>query len=191
MYESVNDGVDHINIYSKGKTTLGRCLSNFANLGVDFALGDLEEFADYGKFATLEGLWYYLKLEYLLESGVMPYSQERVVTKKFREMTSGSDIKKIGKDIFAKYQHHLPEQNEFLKLVHHHEEVMKYAYWLKISQNPIVAELLKESGDITLTHYYVGKGNRTILCHDTLSGVYMQYRKEIINGTLNVPSIIQ
>ena len=30
MYEIENDGIDHINIYSKGKTKLGKLLSNFA-----------------------------------------------------------------------------------------------------------------------------------------------------------------
>lgn len=41
------DGITHINIYSKGKTTIGRALSNFAYLPTTEA-------------ASIEGLWYYL-----------------------------------------------------------------------------------------------------------------------------------
>lgn len=45
------DGVDHINIYSKGKTSLGRWLSNFTNAPI--VLKD-------GKFNSIEGYWYWL-----------------------------------------------------------------------------------------------------------------------------------
>lgn len=46
-----DDGVDHINIYSKGKTELGRMLSNFYH--APFEMPEL------GVFNTIEGLWYY------------------------------------------------------------------------------------------------------------------------------------
>lgn len=46
------DGVDHVNIYLKGKTSLGRSLSNLADLSVTLP--------DAGKFRTLEGYWYWL-----------------------------------------------------------------------------------------------------------------------------------
>lgn len=46
-----NDGVDHINIYSKGKTTLGRFLTNFAYSPID---------TEDGKFNSIEGYWYFL-----------------------------------------------------------------------------------------------------------------------------------
>lgn len=48
------DGIDHINIYSKGETELGRWLSNFTK----------EYFmCDDGEFASIEGYWYWLLLE--------------------------------------------------------------------------------------------------------------------------------
>lgn len=47
-----NDGVDHINVYSKGRTQLGRELSNFAH--VPF------KHPDYGFFASGEAFWYWL-----------------------------------------------------------------------------------------------------------------------------------
>ena len=45
------DGVTHINIYSKGATELGRWLSNFAK--VDIQTED-------GPFRSIEGYWYWL-----------------------------------------------------------------------------------------------------------------------------------
>lgn len=48
--ESV-DGVDHINVYSRGQTEIGRWLSNFSN--TDITTED-------GKFTSIEGYWYWL-----------------------------------------------------------------------------------------------------------------------------------
>lgn len=48
------DGVDHINIYSKGATELGRSLSNFSAHGINTIDG---------YFASLEGYWYWLGVD--------------------------------------------------------------------------------------------------------------------------------
>lgn len=45
------DGIDHINIYSKGKTELGRYLSNFAHTPFNYS--------PYGDFASVEAFWYW------------------------------------------------------------------------------------------------------------------------------------
>lgn len=55
MIPTGEDGIDHINIYSKGKTKLGRWLSNFTYTPF--------ELKDYGKFTSIEGLWGWLKSE--------------------------------------------------------------------------------------------------------------------------------
>lgn len=47
-----DDGVTHINIYSKGRTALGRELSNFAHTPFNHP--------KYGFFASVEAFWYYL-----------------------------------------------------------------------------------------------------------------------------------
>jgi hypothetical protein len=47
----IEDGTTHINIYSKGRTPLGRALSNFAH--TPFVS------PDYGAFQSLEGFWYW------------------------------------------------------------------------------------------------------------------------------------
>lgn len=46
------DGVTHINVYSKGRTELGRWLSNFAHSPFIHPV--------YGEFASVEALWYYV-----------------------------------------------------------------------------------------------------------------------------------
>jgi hypothetical protein len=46
------DGVDHINIYSKGKTALGKFLSNFTYSPFE---------GIHGRFNSIEGYWYFLR----------------------------------------------------------------------------------------------------------------------------------
>jgi hypothetical protein len=46
------DGKDHINIYSKGETTLGRLLSNFHAAPFKHPI--------HGPFTSIEGYWYWL-----------------------------------------------------------------------------------------------------------------------------------
>ena len=53
MIAPSEDGVSHINIYSKGATELGRLLSNFAYTPFEHEI--------YGWFASIEGFWYFAK----------------------------------------------------------------------------------------------------------------------------------
>lgn len=46
------DGINHINAASKGKTKLGKALSNFGHYPI--------EHPQYGHFECLEGMWYWL-----------------------------------------------------------------------------------------------------------------------------------
>lgn len=48
----IDDGITHINIYSKGRTELGRLLSNFAH--TPFKNEAI------GSFQSIEGFWYWL-----------------------------------------------------------------------------------------------------------------------------------
>src|ERR1041384_4927148 len=50
-----DDGLTHLNVYSKAKTLLGRLLSNFANTPVDLGVD--------GCFKSIEGYWYWLGLK--------------------------------------------------------------------------------------------------------------------------------
>lgn len=50
-YTPDKDGIDHINIYSHGKTELGRFLSNFTYTPIE---------TQDGRFDSIEGYWYWL-----------------------------------------------------------------------------------------------------------------------------------
>lgn len=54
MIRPEEDGHTHINVYSKGRTTLGRALSNFARRPF--------EHPRHGHFESIEGLWYWLSV---------------------------------------------------------------------------------------------------------------------------------
>jgi hypothetical protein len=51
--DCTQDGITHINIYSRGKTELGRLLSNFAHTPFTTK--------NHGSFASVEGFYYWLK----------------------------------------------------------------------------------------------------------------------------------
>lgn len=51
MINPDNDGIDHINIYSRGKTQLGKMLSNWYPANVEISIGS---------FKTIEGVIFYL-----------------------------------------------------------------------------------------------------------------------------------
>ena len=53
LYLPEDDGKNHINIYSHGKTELGRLLSHFAHTPFVHPF--------FGPFNSMEGFWYYLK----------------------------------------------------------------------------------------------------------------------------------
>lgn len=52
-FDPAMDGVDHINVYSRGRTGLGRVLTNFAH--TPFTV------PEHGTFASVEGYWYWLQ----------------------------------------------------------------------------------------------------------------------------------
>ena len=69
------DGVTHVNIYSKARTELGRLLTNFSPLGFTHP--------EYGEFKSLEAFWYWLGTGKQWDS--------------LREL-SGYDAKRVGKN---------------------------------------------------------------------------------------------
>ena len=72
------DGITHINVYSKGKTFLGRWLSNFTRCKVE---------TEDGVFQSIEGYWYWLNCDH-------PDKE------KLRSL-SGFEAKKIGRSLRA------------------------------------------------------------------------------------------
>jgi len=84
-----DDGVSHINIYSHGKTELGRALSHFSHYGFNHP--------HYGHFASLEAFWYYVR------SGCKHEELKDLV---------GLTAKRVGRT-FARV-----ERSDFLRLIH-------------------------------------------------------------------------
>lgn len=112
---SGEDGVDHINIYSKGKTELGVLLSNFAHTPFNYE--------NFGKFASVEGFWYY----YL--TGCKH--------SKLKELY-GWKAKQEGR----KYSQDRIDQDG---LTEEQKEVIKEAIRCKLRQNRYIVKMLAES----------------------------------------------
>lgn len=98
-----NDGVDHLNIYSKARTKLGRLLSNFAH--TPFSCED-------GDFESVEGYWYWLSCPATKEREVLRTLHGYMAKQKGKELR-GVDFpvddefrQKIRKAITAKLMRH-------------------------------------------------------------------------------------
>jgi predicted NAD-dependent protein-ADP-ribosyltransferase YbiA (DUF1768 family) len=72
-----DDGISHINIYSQGKTNLGKMLSNFYKYPIK---------TRDGSFMSVEAYWYWMSIEDCKEKEIL------------RELY-GFNAKKMGKDI--------------------------------------------------------------------------------------------
>lgn len=120
------DGVDHINVYSKGKTELGRLLSNFAH--TPFECTD-------GKFESVEGYWYWLLTD--------PGEPRRDELKR----AYGFKAKQIGRELLAK---DWPDQRDLFEF---RENIFK-AIYAKVRQHDLLGNLLKDSA-LPFYHYYV------------------------------------
>jgi hypothetical protein len=86
-HNPLDDGMTEINVYTKGRTRLGRLLTNLSDLPVNHPV--------YGMFRTAEGLWYYLKTGCKHES--------------LRAM-SGFDAKKFGNTLEVVWNQDFKEQ---------------------------------------------------------------------------------
>lgn len=90
MINPNNDGIDHINIYSKGKTELGRMLTNFSKFPIQTKAGS---------FMSVEGYWYWLNIE--------PCEEREQLRKCY-----GFWAKKTGKEILQTKQRVLDDEFE-------------------------------------------------------------------------------
>lgn len=124
-YHPKNDGVDHINVYSKGKTKLGKLLSNFAHTPFVHPTN--------GHFASIEAYWYWLLFN----------KQDNDIRGLF-----GYKAKQYGMAARAKAQSSLrnSDTGSFRTEI---KEAMLY----KVQQNKELRVLLEES-TLPLVHYY-------------------------------------
>lgn len=126
-FDPNTDGVTHINIYSKGKTELGRLLSNFAHTPF--------KHREHGHFSSIEGFWYWL-------STGKKYDDLRSLYG-FKAKEAGLIIRK--KSDQSSYSMD-PTSSEF-------QSEIKGAILQKIEQTPSLAEMLRIN-QLPLTHYY-------------------------------------
>lgn len=126
----VKDGVDHINAYSRGKTTLGKFLSNFY---------PVEIIIDGKKFASVEGWWYWQSL-----------NRQNITNIDHMCKLAKQPAKLTGKDF------HIVRKLEVLSP---EIEKLKEVYFLKINSNEAMKKLLAEC-TLPITHYYDYAGKR-------------------------------
>lgn len=121
------DGFTHINIYSKGRTALGRWLSNFAREPI--------ETAD-GPFESIEGYWYWLLT-----------GEERL------RVLYGWVAKETGKQLIV--DPHCPTRIPPPEEVF--QDAIKTALWLKAKANPRMCAALCASTLPLAHYYVYGE----------------------------------
>lgn len=126
IYNPNEDGISHINVYSKGKTELGRLLTNFAE--TPFKHPEL------GYFRTMESYWYYLKTGKVFEN--------------IRDM-DGYTAKKFGRKVLPK-----TNNNEKREISDDFKEKIREGIRCKLKQNKKILKMLVQN-DLPLSHYYV------------------------------------
>jgi len=125
------DGQEHINIYSKGKTLLGRKLSNFAECNIE-----LEHMGKKVNFKTIEGYWFFMKAYLATGQSFYEYATyEGWEAKKF-----GTEKSKYLKPLNIK------QKEIFAKMI-------KKAFVKKIQKDKNLVELMIEN-DLKYVHYY-------------------------------------
>ncbi len=128
MYISDEDGVTHVNIYSKGKTDLGRFLSNFAYAPI---------MVQNRTYNSLEAYWYCISLPTSVSTESL----------RFRD---GYKAKEDGKSLIEKYGKGDLSEEEF-------RQKMKFAMSVKIRTYPRYLTMLR-ANELPLAHYYVYGG---------------------------------
>ncbi|CAL9980315.1 hypothetical protein VPHK469_0053 [Vibrio phage K469] len=145
-YDPKLDGVDHINIYSQGKTELGRMLSNFYRHPFEFTCGDYNHL---GAFHSIEGLWYWIQL---YNPTLSPDSEHNRRVNVLRGLW-GSHAKEKGRELRRTLIGYAPEPMHERDFRH----VIGAAMVEKVATNDMIARLMHES-TLPFTHYYVYNG---------------------------------
>lgn len=153
------DGVDYINVYSKGDTTLGRLLSNFAHTKID---------VDGVVFESVESWWYWVKMNNINSSLLLPIFTEGQLTE--IQAKRGKEAKVFFRSLYE------DESFEF----NPSKEELKKIYLLKLEQHQYIKKLLLDS-NLPFTHYYV-MGDKKIEATSFLwtAKLWEEIREELI-----------
>lgn len=132
-FNAKTDGVNHINVYSKGKTELGRLLSNFAETMIKTTEGD---------FPSVESWWYWIKMKNINASCLIPlFDENNLHTIRHKP---GKAAKEYFRFLYKQDSVHSSPTKKQLKEI----------YKLKIEQYPSIKKLLLKN-ELPLTHYYI------------------------------------
>lgn len=132
-YVPINDGIDHINVYTKAKTELGRLLTNLADVPL--------KHPKYGDFKSMEGLWYFLRTGRVFED--------------FRKY-NGFEAKKQGQKIMKSINRDQianPEEEVSVDITEDFKNDIIDGIKAKLRQNKHLLNLLIQS-NLPLCHYY-------------------------------------
>lgn len=130
MIDPKLDGVEHINIYSKGKTELGRLLTNFAHTPFVHS--------EYGHFESVEGFWYWLRNGKQHEELRTMYG--------FKAKEYGKQFESIGcatfqEDVKEAIRCKLRQNRNILKMLVNSSLPLEHYYWYGHIENPKVYNL--------------------------------------------------
>lgn len=180
------DGIDHINIYSKGRTELGKLLSNFTHSPFEHKM--------YGKFNTVEGFWHWLKTDKQYDifrecSG----AEAKSMSKNYSFVFNGDFKSEIKKAILLKI-----EQNEKIKqlLKDSTLPLTHYYYYGTVENGKVVIpdnskwvvdyiELIREYLN-NKAYKLIIAGSREITSYETVKKAYIDSDLkaiEIVSGT--------
>lgn len=132
-HEIFDDGITHINVYSKSRCLLGRLLSNFAH--TPFEIDGLS-------FMSVESWWYYFKMLNINNSMLFPIFDEEQITQVRNS---------IGKEAKNKFRELYKDDS---KDFNPSPEEVRSVYLIKANSNLDVYSLLVNS-KLPFTHYYV------------------------------------
>lgn len=162
VYIPKNDGVDHINIYTKGKTQLGVMLSNLAMIPVKVN----DDIHTNLKLSCMEAYWYLKKLESGYKVGEIPEYETWLDVRDYLKAIEGANsftVKKIGKEFVDAaigkygigYDCFVP--NDYFK------KCIVNAIEAKIVNNKQLLDLVL-ANDLPYVHYYYyGENNPKII----------------------------
>lgn len=148
-YIPQEDGITHINVYSKGRTALGLFLSNFAEFVIDTG--------EDGIFNSVEGYWYWLSVDPKLGD-----KRERL------RKVYGWEAKKLGRELHGED----PDDwdTEFQNKI---KKAIKY----KILNSSFVEQFKKS--DLPFVHYYVFGNKIHLGSGEWIMGYLGQLRTEL------------
>ena len=148
------DGVDYINVYSKGKTHLGRLLSNFSYSPITTEDGD---------FISIEGYWYWLLTE---------HAHKDQLRSKF-----GNEAKELGRQLSGNNWSPIEDSHVF-------ESKIITALRIKIQNSEDIKMLLKKNQLPFVHYYVYGSKTKAVSGCEWFLSVFEQIGQDLkINNT--------